>query len=282
MGGSLSFNVDGGAGHDLVQIDDSGSLALRNYTLGAGNVIGIFGGLANTSVESVELRAGAGADGFSIGTTTATTTLLGGAGADTFVIANNGGLNGGLLDGEGGNDTLDLSLFTTTVQFEPAATREMFLARVSGAQESSPLSTSPATATLVATLDPGASALAFRMPYRDVAGATITFGQFHAAKTGLNGAPVRSLNGTELNGALVPAGTFFGIWASIDAQPLGAANLSSLRANRIYLNVFTNLFPSGELRGQLIAQGVVGLATGTGGVRNVEILDQSMFANGFE
>jgi hypothetical protein len=283
FGGALSFSIDGGGGHDVVRLDDSASVAARNYTLGGGSLIGLFGGVSDTSVESVEIVAGSGDDGFSIGTTTAATSLRAGGGADVFVFANNGTLSGGLLDGEAGTDTLDLSFYTAAVQFEKTAARELFLGRASGAQEPGPLSPSPGAGNVLATLDAGATALAFSLPYRDLTGASISGAHFHDAKAGINGAIVRDISAAEQNGAVLPAGLFTGKWANDDAQPLTAAMVAELRANRIYVNLHTAPNqPSGEIRGQLVAQGLVGLATGTGGVRNVEVLDTSLFANGFE
>lgn len=281
--GAISFVVDGGGGHDVVRIDDAASTGARSYVLGPSAIAGIFGGVAASAVESVEIAAGSGADGFSIGSTVAATTLRGGGGDDTFVIANGGGVNGGLVDGEAGNDTLDLSASTTDVMFEGTPSRELYLARASGAQEPGPLSSSPASGHVTATLSPDATALAFRVPYRDLAGASISGAHFHNAKAGINGGIERGLAGAELGGSAVPAGTFAGSWGSGDAEPLGATELAQLRANRIYLNLHTAPnFPSGEIRGQLIAQGLVGLATGTGGVRGVEVLDVTLFGDGFE
>jgi hypothetical protein len=44
--------------------------------------------------------------------------------------------------------------------------------------------------------------------------------------------------------------------------PIDAAFLGALRAGRIYLNVHTELNPTGEIRGQVVSVGAPGLAAG--------------------
>ena len=90
------------------------------------------------------------------------------------------------------------------------------------------------------------------------------------------------------NGLSRPSGSFTATWSSTDpvsgaSGPLTPALVAELLADRIYLNIHTlPNFPSGELRGQLVNQGSVGLLSGTGGVRNVEVVDRSLFYSGFE
>ena len=281
--GPIQFLPNGGIGHDVVRIDDTASSTGRSYVLGGGIVNGIFGSLVASEIERTELVGGSGDDVFSVGLTSPVTTLRGGAGADRFEMLTTQGVNGGLLDGEAGVDTLDLANFSFAVTFEPVATRELYLAGVSSAQEPGPLSLSAAIGRVVATLSPDATALEFRIPYSSLLGNMINGAHFHAAKAGINGGIERGMVLSQDGDFSVPSGTFQGIWSSIDAEPLGATELAALRANRIYFNIHTTpSHTSGEIRGQLISQGPVGLATGTGGVRGIEVLDVTLFGDGFE
>ena len=130
--------------------------------------------------------------------------------------------------------------------------------------------------------------LSIQQSYKDVGGATITGLHFHNASAGINGAIVRDLE-PDVGVLATPSDAFIASWRSTDpvviappSGPLTPVLVTELLANRIYLNVHTNLFPSGELRGQLINQGAVGVLSGTGGVRRIEILDRSIFQDGFE
>jgi hypothetical protein len=280
---AANFNVNGGLGHDVLEIDDSANAAIaRNVTLNPTSVTGLSGGIVHASIETLLVSGGGGADGFVVGASTAATSLRTGGGNDIVVFNGNGTLAGGLLDGGPGSDTADLSFFTAAVTADFAPTRTLFLARTSAMQEPGPLSNSDAAGNGSFVLNATQTALSIQQSYKDLTGATVTGLHFHNAAAGINGPIVRDL-GPDAGALAPPSGSFGANWTSVDAtNPLTPALVGELLANRIYLNLHTNLFPSGELRGQLINQGAVGLLSGTGGVRDVEILDLSIFKDGFE
>ena len=75
----------------------------------------------------------------------------------------------------------------------------------------------------------------------------LTAAHFHVAVAGENGGVVRGFNEDEItvnpNGAVVIQGTW----------DLTALDLLNLRAGAIYVNVHTEGNPSGEVRGQVLA-----------------------------
>jgi hypothetical protein len=176
------------------------------------------------------------------------------------------------------------------VDLSPAAAQTLFFATLSGAQEPGPLSTSPASGLLVGTLNAGQTTFAFDISYQGLQGAPISGTHFHNQVAGVNGPIVRGLFPTEQNGLVTPSGTFSGVWSSVDPmldppasdapiRPLIAPSpvtpasslVQELLAGRIYFNVHTlPNFPSGEIRGQVLSQGNVNPATGTGGVRSFD------------
>src|SRR5262249_37454717 len=82
--GTLSGNIDGGAGGDTLTSDNSG----RTFTVNAANGGTLSGDLGGT-FSNVE-------------------NLTGGTGADSFVFTGSGS-GAGVVDGAGGSDTLDFS-----------------------------------------------------------------------------------------------------------------------------------------------------------------------------
>jgi hypothetical protein len=285
---AANFNINGGIGHDVLEIDDSANASIgRNVTLNPTSVAGLAGGILHGSIETLLISGGGGADGVTVGAAIAATTLRTGGGNDIVVFNSTGSLAGGLLDGGAGTDIADLSFYSAAVTADFATTRTLFLARNSAMQEAGPLSNSDASGNGVFVLDPAQTVLSVQQTYKDVTGTAISGVHFHNAAAGTNGPIVRDL-GPDAGPIAPPSGSFATHWRDTDpvasfSGPLTPALVTELLANRIYLNIHTTPnFPSGELRGQLINQGAVGVLSGTGGVRGFEILDLSLFKDGFE
>jgi hypothetical protein len=279
---AVTFQITGQGGGDSLVIDDSVSATGRTITVnGATSTVSGFGGpITYASVESVEVFAGTGADTINIsGTAGPLTSVNAGGGTDTVSFASGATLSGGLLDGGGGTDTIDYSAYTTGVNVNLNETQTLFLSVLTGMQEPSPISTSQAAGRGVFVLNSAQTDLSFNIVYSGLTGAPISGTRFQNQAAGVNGPIVRDLSATEQNGLVTPSGSFTGVWSATDAMSLtapsavtpGSTVLQELLANRIYFNLNTlPNFPSGEIRGQLISQGLVGSATGTGGIRGFE------------
>jgi hypothetical protein len=289
------FQINGQGGGDTLTINDVADTTARVIGIaGASSTItGLGGAKSYGTLENVRVSAGTGGDTINVnGTTAARTSIDAGGGNDTVAFGDGASLRGGVLDGGAGTNALDYSAYTTVVNVDlsAAAAQTLFFATLSGAQEPGPLSNSPASGLLVGTLSPGQTAFDFDVSYQGLQGSPISGTHFHNQVAGVNGPIVRGLFPSEQNGLVTPAGTFSGTWSSSDPtldppasdapiRPLiapspvtpGAALVDELLAGRIYFNVHTlPNFPSGEIRGQLLSQGSVNPATGTGGVRGFD------------
>jgi hypothetical protein len=120
-----------------------------------------------------------------------------------------------------------------------------FSTKLTGAQEApTPVLSSRATGTGAFVLADGGNELTYSVTYANL-GSSFRFAHFHNAATGVAGPIVRdiSFNGNTANGS----------WKSSDAtQPLTSALLIELLGGRLYVNVHSNNFGSGEIRGQVV------------------------------
>jgi hypothetical protein len=135
-----------------------------------------------------------------------------------------------------------------------------FAARLTGAQEV-PEQDSPAKADIEAQFDLGFTELEVELKISDNTVGTVTRAHFHCARAGGNGPIVFGLFdpgpfpvGNRVDGTLTNAD-----FNNVDCVPATGRvinNLASLalamRDGLIYANVHTTVFPSGELRGQMI------------------------------
>lgn len=148
----------------------------------------------------------------------------------------------------------------------PAIATTIFEATLSGTQEVPPV-VSPANGTALLTLNPAQTRLEMSLTLTgidldgnqtadtsdDLVGLHI-----HRASAGANGAVVFGLFGpnSDTNSDLVIdaiAGTVFSAWDLNEGlNTTLAAELQFLLANGLYLNVHTQEFPAGEIRGQIL------------------------------
>ena len=294
---AAAFQINGQGGGDTLTINGAADTAARTVTIaGASSTIsGLGGPKTYGSVENITVNAGSGGDTINVtGTSAARTSIDAGGGDDTVAFGDGGSLRGGLLDGGTGTNTLDYSAYTTfvSVDLSAAAAQTLFFGTLSGAQEPGPLSSSPATGLLVGTLNAAQTAFTFDISYQGLQGAPISGTHFHNQVAGVNGPIVRGLFSSEQNGLVTPSGTLSGVWSSSDPtldppasdapiRPLtapspvtgGSTLVEELLAGRVYFNLHTlPNFPAGEIRGQVLSQGGVNPATGTGGVRGFDNL----------
>ncbi len=119
-----------------------------------------------------------------------------------------------------------------------------FTAKLTGMQEApNPVSTK-ATGTGAFVLADEGNELSYEITYTNLS-SSLRFGHFHNAAIGQARSPVRDIDFTNRNAS--------GSWKSSEtAQPLTATFLVELLAGRIYVNVHSNNFVGGEIRGQVI------------------------------
>ena len=286
---AASIFISGQGGNDQLIINDSADASARNIAININTVQGISGLVTYSTLEGVQVNAGSGGDTITIqGTQAALTSVNAGGGNDTISLLNGASLSGGLIDGGAGANTLDYTGYNLAFSVDLTPNKQLFLAQISGTQEPGPLSSSQASGSGSFLLNADQTQLSFNISYKNIEGATITGTHFHNEAFGVNGPIVRGLTPSEQNGLTVPNGTLSGVWTSSDpvgiggiptSGPLTAALVNELLANRIYFNIHSTLFPSGEIRGQLFGQGFVGTATGTGGVRNIAVGGPSLTIN---
>lgn len=110
------------------------------------------------------------------------------------------------------------------------------------------LVTSAAMGTSSLTLTP--AGLVFDLTIQGLVG-NFTMSHFHNAPAGVNGPVVRNIT-SEFSG-----NTAFGIWKAQDSEPLTFDLIKALMDGNLYLNVHTNMYPAGEIRGQINSEGIV-------------------------
>lgn len=132
----------------------------------------------------------------------------------------------------------------------------VFMASLSGDQEVPPVATAAsgmATAELTGTA--GAYVLTYQIDYMDLSSPIIDLaggGHFHNAPMGANGGVVHLFDTVPFAFLGTTAGSISGDWRFDDASnPLTDVLANELMAGNIYINMHTQNFTSGELRGQL-------------------------------
>ena len=129
-----------------------------------------------------------------------------------------------------------------------------FTGKLTGGQEVPPVPTA-ATGTGSFTLNEARTELKYNVTVEGLTSA-IVLSHFHNAPTGVNGGVVKTITSTFVGN------TASGTWTSTDPEPLTPTLVSELLAGRIYINVHTANFGSGEIRAQLR------LTTGVGRTAN--------------
>lgn len=130
-----------------------------------------------------------------------------------------------------------------------------FTSTLNGAQENPPTIT-PATGTATGTLtgDPGSWVFSYVVNYSGLQGVIARpFAHIHVAPVGVNGPVVHDLDGATLPPiAGSTFGTITGDWRFDDiTRPLTDALAQQLIDGNTYFNLHTNLFATGEIRGQI-------------------------------
>jgi len=119
----------------------------------------------------------------------------------------------------------------------PAAAATQFTATLDGPSSGTP---SPATGTAVLVLNDAQTELSYTITYSGLLGAEVA-AHFHNAPPGMNGPVMEPL----------PAGEpKVGVWAVTSDEVV------ELMAGRVYINIHTDLYPAGEIRGNVSFESV--------------------------
>lgn len=134
--------------------------------------------------------------------------------------------------------TKDGTVFSGSKLFTAAHASVSFTALLQGLNEV------PATLTLASgsgTFTLSSSGLQYDISLRSLTGSAITGAHFHLGAAGVNGPVIEPIafNGLRAKGA----------WADISP-----AERDALLSGKIYVNVHTNTYPNGEIRGQVVKQ----------------------------
>ena len=143
----------------------------------------------------------------------------------------------------------------------PALGAEGLSAQLNSYEETPSTLNSPGTGVFLGLIDSDETAINYQLFYTDLQGATVLFAHIHFGKPGESGGVVAFLCGGGGKPACPAAGTLItGRITADNVQALAGQNLAAgdmaafvraIRSGFTYVNVHTNVFPAGELRGQI-------------------------------
>ena len=143
----------------------------------------------------------------------------------------------------------------------PALGAEGLSAQLNSYEETPSTLNSPGTGVFLGLIDNDETAINYQLFYSDLQGATVLFAHIHFGKPGESGGVVAFLCGGGGKPACAAPGSLItGVILPANVQALAGQNLAAgdmaafvraIRSGFTYVNVHTNAFPSGELRGQI-------------------------------
>jgi hypothetical protein len=143
----------------------------------------------------------------------------------------------------------------------PALGAEGLSAQLNSYEETPSTLNSPGTGVFLGLIDSDETVINYQLFYTDLQGATVLFAHIHFGKPGESGGVVAFLCGGGGKPACPAAGTLItGSIVAANVQALAGQNLAAgdmaafvraIRSGFTYANVHTNVFPGGELRGQI-------------------------------
>ncbi len=157
--------------------------------------------------------------------------------------------------------SIALILAVSLVGISPALAAEGLSAQLNSYEETPNTLNSPGTGVFLGLIDTDETLITYQLFYADLQGANVLFAHIHFGKPGESGGIVAFLCGGGGKPACPAGGTL--ITGTINADNVQAVANQNLPANDMaafvraikngfaYVNVHTNTFPSGELRGQL-------------------------------
>lgn len=143
----------------------------------------------------------------------------------------------------------------------PALGAEGLSAQLNSYEETPSTLNSAGTGVFLGLIDSDETVINYQLFYTDLQGANVLFAHIHFGKPGESGGVVAFLCGGGGKPACAAAGTLItGTIVPANVQALAGQNLPAgdmaaftraIRSGFTYVNVHTNTFPSGELRGQI-------------------------------
>lgn len=144
------------------------------------------------------------------------------------------------------------------------AAREGYTVNLSGDQEV-PAAETNATGSGIVSIDRDQSNAHFMIAYNDLSEGQ-TMSHFHAAPAGENGDVIFTLSSYFDQANTYDAA--FGYWTGMDDTPFDAAAAMAFREGNVYVNVHSDMVPSGEIRGQVTRQSIC--SSGTVGIFEIK------------
>lgn len=143
----------------------------------------------------------------------------------------------------------------------PALGAEGLSAQLNSYEETPSTLNSPGTGVFLGLLDSDETTINYQLFYTDLQGASVLFAHIHFGKPGESGGVVAFLCGGGGKPVCPAAGTLItGAIGAANVQALAGQNLAAgdmpafvraIKSGFAYVNVHTNSFPTGELRGQI-------------------------------
>ncbi|MBK8284956.1 MAG: hypothetical protein IPK97_08700 [Ahniella sp.] len=256
-------------------VDGSGATVVADYAISSTEVTRStpagFGGARYSSVASLLLISGSGANRITVNSTSPNTTpsFATDAGDDTIELADGVSLNGGTIDGGGDNDTLSYAAFTTGVRVNLGMTSNV-LGGVLDSTQRVPLGNFVSIGNSVANLfyDPATNTFDLNVGVTGLAGLQVTSIMMRRGAVGESGPLVVLLTnlGTRTD---TPGGFDYNV-TGVSLPPLQEA---ALLGGLIYLE-FGIAPENGVIRTNLQSTGnvplITGWASGTGGIASIE------------
>jgi hypothetical protein len=152
-------------------------------------------------------------------------------------------------------------LALSVVGAAPALGAEGLSAQLNSYEETPSTLNSPGTGVFLGLLDSDETTINYQLFYTDLQGASVLFAHIHFGKPGESGGVVAFLCGGGGKPACpAPGALITGAIVAANVQALAGQNLAAgdmaafvraIKSGFAYVNVHTNTFPTGELRGQI-------------------------------
>ncbi len=151
-----------------------------------------------------------------------------------------------------------LALAASLALAAAAAADTGLVATLQGTQEV-PANGSPGIGNGIVVIDAAGTSLSYSVPYTGLV-STVIANHFHRAAAGVNGPVIFGIN----QNIGSTSGTLVGTWPAMTN-----AQVSDMIAGLYYLNIHTNAFPGGEIRGQLHLDATAAPATSWGRIKKL-------------